>query len=84
MALDLIETRGGITRIKAKSTDVVRVNYSDINKEIMYVANEYLGTWNIDNPTEDTQIVTYEDITTEDANNDMNKVFGTTGVVYFK
>lgn len=84
MALDVIESKGGITRIKAKSTDVIRVNFTDTDEEKIYVNNGHLGIWYNNNPSEDTQIIVHEDIEKAKANADMNIIMGTTDVIYFE
>lgn len=84
MALDIIESKGGVTRIKAKSTDAIRVSFTDTKEEKIYVSNGDLGTWDNNNPTEDTTIIVPEDVEITKANADMNIIMGTTDVVYFR
>ena len=36
----LIERRDGIARINAESTDVLQVNYTDINKRVDYILDK--------------------------------------------
>ena len=53
--ISIIETRDNLTKIKAKSTDILQVNYTDINKIIDYV-NENSDVWDTNNPSDDTPI----------------------------
>ena len=54
----LIERRDGLAKIKAESTDVLQVNYTDINKRVDYILDkeEDLDVWDTNNPSEDTTI----------------------------
>ena len=54
----LIERRDGIARIKAESTDVIQVNYTDINKRVDYIFDEEGDSivWDTNNPADDTPI----------------------------
>ena len=38
--ISLIERRDGLAKIKAESTDVLQVNYTDINKKVDYIFDE--------------------------------------------
>ena len=55
--ISIIETRDNLTKIKAKSTDILQVNYTDINKIIDYV-NENSDVWDTNNPSDDSVIST--------------------------
>ena len=56
--ISLIERRDGLAKIKAESTDVIQVNYTDINKRVDYILDneEDSVVWDTNNPTEDTTI----------------------------
>ena len=56
--ISLIERRDGLAKIKAESTDVIQVNYRDINKRVDYILDkeEDLDVWDTNNPTDDTPI----------------------------
>ena len=56
----LIERRDGLAKINAESTDVLQVNYTDINKRVDYILDkeEDLDVWDTNNPDEDTTIST--------------------------
>ena len=56
--ISIIESRDNLTKIKAKSTDILQVNYTDIDKRIDYIfVNEKLDVWDTNNPSDDTPIV---------------------------
>ena len=52
------ERRDGIAKINAESTDVLQVNYTDINKRVDYIFDEAGDSivWDTNNPTDDTPI----------------------------
>ena len=54
--ISLIERRDGLAKIKAESTDVLQVNYTDINKKVDYIFDEEgdSDVWDTNNPSEDT------------------------------
>ena len=54
----LIERRDGLAKIKAESTDVLQVNYTDINKRVDYIFDEEGDStvWDTNNPADDTPI----------------------------
>ena len=56
--ISLIERKDGLAKIKAESTDVLQVNYTDINKRVDYVFDKEGDSivWDTNNPTEDTTI----------------------------
>ena len=56
--ISLIERRDGLAKIKAESTDVLQVNYTDINKRVDYILDkeEDLDVWDTNNPSDDTPI----------------------------
>ena len=55
--ISIIESRDNLTKIKAKSTDILQVNYTDIDKRIDYIFNnEKLDVWDTNNPSDDTPI----------------------------
>ena len=56
--ISLIERRDGLAKIKAESTDVLQVNYTDINKKVDYIFDEEgdSDVWDTNNPSEDTTI----------------------------
>lgn len=56
--ISLIERRDNLAKISAKSTDVLQVNYTDINKRVDYILDneEDSVVWDTNNPTEDTTI----------------------------
>ena len=56
--ISLIERRDGLAKIKAESTDVLQVNYTDINKRIDYIFDEEgdSNVWDTNNPSDDTPI----------------------------
>ena len=56
--ISLIERRDGLAKIKAESTDVLQVNYTDINKKVDYIFDEEgdSDVWDTNNPSEDTPI----------------------------
>ena len=56
--ISLIERRDGLAKIKAESTDVLQVNYTDINKRIDYIFDEEgdSDVWDTNNPSDDTPI----------------------------
>ena len=55
--ISIIESRDNLTKIKAKSTDILQVNYTDIDKRIDYIfVNEKLDVWDTNNPSDDTPI----------------------------
>ena len=58
--ISLIERRDGLAKIKAESTDVLQVNYTDINKKVDYIFDEEgdSDVWDTNNPSEDTTIST--------------------------
>ena len=61
--ISIIETRDNLTKIKAKSTDILQVNYTDIDKRIDYIfVNEKLDVWDTNNPSDDTTISTPAEI----------------------
>ena len=53
--ISLIERRDGLAKIKAESTDVLQVNYTDINKKVDYILGNS-DVWDTNNPSEDTPI----------------------------
>ena len=56
--ISLIERRDGLAKIKAESTDVLQVNYTDINKRVDYIFDEDGDStvWDTNNPSDDTPI----------------------------
>ena len=56
--ISLIERRDGLAKIKAESTDVLQVNYTDINKKVDYIFDEEgdSDVWDTNNPADDTPI----------------------------
>ena len=62
--ISLIERRDGLAKIKAESTDVLQVNYTDINKRIDYILDkeEDSDVWDTNNPSDDTTISTPSEI----------------------
>ena len=62
--ISLIERRDGLAKIKAESTDVLQVNYTDINKKVDYIFDEEgdSDVWDTNNPSEDTPIETPAEI----------------------
>ena len=56
--ISLIERRDGLAKIKAESTDVLQVNYTDINKRVDYILDEEEDSdvWDTNNPSDDTPI----------------------------
>ena len=56
--ISLIERRDGLAKIKAESTDVLQVNYTDITKRADYIFDEAGDSivWDTNNPTDDTPI----------------------------
>ena len=62
--ISLIERRDGLAKIKAESTDVLQVNYTDINKKVDYIFDEEgdSDVWDTNNPSEDTTISTPAEI----------------------
>ena len=56
--ISLIERRDGLAKIKAESTDVIQVNYTDINKRVDYIFDEEgdSDVWDTNNPSDDTPI----------------------------
>ena len=62
--ISLIERRDGLAKIKAESTDVLQVNYTDINKKVDYIFDEEgdSDVWDTNNPSEDTPISTPAEI----------------------
>ena len=56
--ISLIERRDGLAKIKAESTDVLQVNYTDINKRVDYIFDEAGDSivWDTNNPADDTPI----------------------------
>ena len=54
----LIERRDGLAEINAESTDVLQVNYTDINKRVDYIFDEAGDSvvWDTNNPSDDTPI----------------------------
>ena len=52
------ERRDGIAKINAESTDVLQVNYTDINKRVDYIFDEEgdSNVWDTNNPSDDTPI----------------------------
>ena len=62
--ISLIERRDGLAKIKAESTDVLQVNYTDINKKVDYIFDEEgdSDVWDTNNTSEDTTISTPSEI----------------------
>ena len=56
--ISLIERRDGLAKINAESTDVLQVNYKDINKRVDYIFDEEGDStvWDTNNPSDDTPI----------------------------
>ena len=56
--ISLIERREGLAKIKAESTDVLQVNYTDINKRVDYIFDEAGDSivWDANNPSDDAPI----------------------------
>ena len=54
----LRERRNGLAKINAESTDVLQVNYTDINKRVDYIFDEAGDSivWDTNNPSDDTPI----------------------------
>ena len=52
------DRREGIAKINAESTDVLQVNYTDINKRVDYIFDEEgdSNVWDTNNPSDDTPI----------------------------
>ena len=62
--ISLIERRDGLAKIKAESTDVLQVNYTDINKKVDYIFDEEgdSDVWDTNNPSDDSVISTPSEI----------------------
>ena len=56
--ISIIERREGLAKINAESTDVLQVNYTDINKRVDYILDEEEDpvVWDTNNPSDDTPI----------------------------
>ena len=51
------DRREGLAKINAESTDVLQVNYTDINKRVDYIfSDENSVVWDTNNPADDTPI----------------------------
>ena len=86
MAVKTIDSKNGVTRLQALSTDVIRVNYTDTDSDEIYINNGKLGTWDDNNPEEDgsgSTIVVAETYSIAEANKEMNKIKKTTDQKYF-
>lgn len=73
----------GLTYLTAKSTDVIMINYTDNNKNEVYISKN-VGVWDDNNPKEDSVLTNEETIDKDIANAQMNINLGTTNVVYFQ
>ena len=65
--ISLIERREGLAKIKAESTDVLQVNYTDINKRVDYILDEEEDSdvWDTNNPSDtpsEIQFATDEEV----------------------
>ena len=85
MSVKTIESKNGVTRLQALSTDVIRVGYSDLGTDEIYINNK-LGTWDDNNPKEEggSTTVVAENYSLTEANAEMNKIRKTTDVKYFE
>ena len=56
--ISITERKEGLAKINAKSTDVLQVNYTDINKRVDYVFDKDGDSivWDTNNPSDDTPI----------------------------
>ena len=56
--ISVIKREEGLAKINAESTDVLQVNYTDINKRVDYVfdSEEDSVVWDTNNPSDDTPI----------------------------
>ena len=56
--VSIIEKRRNLAKINAESTDVLQVNYTDINKKVDYIFDEEgdSDVWDTNNPSDDTPI----------------------------
>ena len=56
--ISVIKREEGLAKINAESTDVLQVNYTDINKRVDYIFDEAGDSivWDTNNPTDDTPI----------------------------
>ena len=56
--ISITERKEGLAKINAKSTDVLQVNYTDINKRVDYVFDKDGDSivWDTNNPADDTPI----------------------------
>ena len=56
--ISITERKEGLAKINAKSTDVLQVNYTDINKRVDYIFDEAGDSivWDTNNPSDDTPI----------------------------
>ena len=54
------DRREGLAKINAESTDILQVNYTDINKRVDYILDDEEDSvvWDTNNPSEDTTIST--------------------------
>ena len=62
--ISIIEKRDGLAKINAESTDVLQVNYTDINKKVDHIFDEEGDSvvWDTNNPSDDTTISTPSEI----------------------
>ena len=84
--LKVVETKNGVTKCKALSSDVILVDYQDLGKGDVYI-NGGVGTWDDNNPKEDTpsgETVQAETYSLTEANAEMNKIRNTSNVKYFE
>ena len=60
--ISVIKREEGLAKINAESTDVLQVNYTDINKRVDYIFDEEGDSivWDTNNPSDDTPIVSPE------------------------
>ena len=56
--ISVIKREEGLAKINAESTDVLQVNYTDINKRVDYIFDEAGDSivWDTNNPSDDTPI----------------------------
>ena len=56
--ISVIKREEGLAKINAESTDVLQVNYTDVNKRVDYIFDEAGDSivWDTNNPSDDTPI----------------------------
>ena len=62
--ISITERKEGLAKINAKSTDVLQVNYTDINKRVDYIFDKEGDSivWDTNSPADDTPIETPAEI----------------------